>query len=188
MIIKNLTVTLLVGALALVAPVSSRADAGVAKTNKLDKEVAEAVELFKKTDSDIAKLFSNAAGYVIFPGVAKGAAGIGAAHGKGQVFAQGKLIGTAKLTQVTIGFQLGGQKYAEVIFFETKNELNNFVRGQWEMSAQASAVAAADGASANAKYDQGVLVFTLAKGGLMFEASVGGQKFSFEPLNKQPLY
>jgi lipid-binding SYLF domain-containing protein len=85
------------------------------------------------------------------------------------------------MTQVTVGAQLGGQQYSEIIFFDSKDALDNFKGGHFEMSAQVSAVAAAEGASANAKYRQGVAVFTMAKGGLMYEASIGGQKFTFHP-------
>jgi lipid-binding SYLF domain-containing protein len=118
---------------------------------------------------------------VVFPSIAKGAIGIGGAHGKGQVFEKGKLIGEASVSQVTIGFQLGGQVYSEVIFFENKDTLESFKKSELAFSAQVSAVAAAEGASANAKYQLGVAVFTLAKGGLMYEASIGGQKFKFKP-------
>lgn len=154
----------------------------------LDQETAAAIDLFKKTDSNMEKLFTQSAGYVIFPSVTKGAAGIGAARGEGEVFAKGKLIGTATMTQITLGLQLGGQEYSELIFFEDKVTLDQFAEGQFALSAQASAVAAAEGASADAKYQKGVLVFTITKGGLMFEASVGGQKFTFTPLRKAPLY
>jgi lipid-binding SYLF domain-containing protein len=92
------------------------------------------------------------------------------------------------LTQGTIGFQLGAQEYAEVVFFEDKVTLDQFAEGRWALSAQATAVAAAEGASADANYQKGVMVFTVAKGGLMFEASVGGQRFTFTPLRKAPLY
>jgi lipid-binding SYLF domain-containing protein len=146
------------------------------------KETVEAIDLFKSTDSDMALWFANATGYAIFPSITKGAIGIGAAHGTGEVFEKGKLIGSASLTQVTIGLQLGGQEYAEVIFFENKETLDQFKQSKFAMSAQVSAVAAAEGASSDAKYQQGVVVFTIAKGGLMFEASVGGQKFKFKPL------
>ena len=152
------------------------------KITPLDQDTAAAIELFKKDDSAIAKLFESAEGYAVFPTVGKGAMGIGAAHGDGEVFEKGKLVGTATLTQVTFGFQLGGQAYAEVIFFENKGPLEDFKGSKLAMSAQASAVAAAEGAATNAKYQQGLLVFTIAKGGLMFEASVGGQKFKFTPL------
>jgi hypothetical protein len=151
------------------------------KEAKLSAEVKEAIAHFHKIDSGIAKFFETAYGYAVFPKVAKGAAGIGAAHGSGQVFEKGKLIGTSKLTQVTLGLQLGGQVYAEAVFFETPEALERFKSGKFAISAQASAVAAAEGASSNAKYEQGVAIFTMSQSGLMFEASVGGQKFSFKP-------
>jgi len=154
----------------------------------LDQEVAVAIDLFKRTDPDMEKFFKNAAGYVVFPSVTKGAAGVGAAHGEGVVFVNGKPIGTATMTQVTIGLQLGGQEYSEVIFFENKVVLDEFCSNQFALSAQASAVAASAGASADADYQKGVVIFTIAKGGLMFEASVGGQKFRFTPLRKPALY
>jgi len=125
--------------------------------------------------------FDASAGYAVFPGVTKGAIGVGAAHGDGEVIVHGAVIGTTSLTQVTVGAQLGGQQYSEIIFFDSKDALESFKGGHFTMAAQVSAVAAAEGASANAKYSQGVAVFTVAKGGLMYEASIGGQKFSFHP-------
>lgn len=136
---------------------------------------------FKKADPGLEKFFQESAGYAIFPKVAKGGLGIGAAKGTGQLYEKGELIGQTSLTQVTIGLQLGGQVYAEVVFFETEKALKDFKEGKFEFSAQVSAVAAAEGASANAKYKLGVAVFTLARGGLMYEASVGGQKFKYKP-------
>ena len=146
------------------------------------KDVPHAIAEFKKSDPDMARFFAGAYGYAIFPSVGKGAIGIGGARGKGWVYEQGKLKGRTTLTQVTIGFQLGGQAYREVIFFKDQTALNDFCRGNFELSAQASAVAVTAGASANVKYNSGVAIFTMAKGGLMYEASVGGQKFSFKPL------
>jgi lipid-binding SYLF domain-containing protein len=151
----------------------------------LDDQVKDAIQLFKSDSTNVAKLFDTAYGYAVLPSVGKGAVGIGAAAGDGQVFEQGKLIGTCKMTQVTIGAQLGGQEYAEVIFFETKTALDGLKVNEWAMSAGVNAVAAAESASADAKYKNGVLVFTIAKSGLMFEASVGGQKFRFNPLNNK---
>lgn len=151
---------------------------------KLHRNVEEAIRLFKQSDSSIGKLFKESYGYAVFPKVGKGGFGIGGAYGKGEVYERGKRIGTASLSQVTIGFQLGGQAYIEVIFFEDKESLDNFKSSKFALSAQASAVAAAEGAAANAKYELGVAIFTLARGGLMFEASVGGQKFKFAPLNR----
>jgi len=135
---------------------------------------------FIKSDALMQSLFDNAAGYVIFPNVGKGGLGIGAAAGNGVVYEDGAMVGMAKLSQLSIGFQAGGQAYREVIFFESKSELERFKASRFEFSAQASAVAATEGASANVKYTDGVMVFTMQKGGLMYEASIGGQKFDFK--------
>jgi lipid-binding SYLF domain-containing protein len=126
-------------------------------------------------------LFDNSYGYVIFPNVGKGAIGVGGAAGNGIVSENGKTIGSAKMKQVSVGFQFGGQAYREVIFFENKGALNRFKQNKFEFSAQASAVAATAGASTNVKYREGVMIFTQQKGGLMYEASIGGQKFSYTP-------
>lgn len=147
----------------------------------LRADVLEALALFKNQDPTLQPFFESAAGYAIFPTVGKGAVGIGGAYGKGELYEKGRFLGYCSLSQGTIGVQLGGQAYSEIIFFETADELREFKSGTYEFAAQASAVAAASGAAANAKYEQGVLVFTLAKGGLMFEASLGGQKFRFQP-------
>jgi lipid-binding SYLF domain-containing protein len=150
------------------------------KKEELTTSVNEARAAFLKQDEELKAHFEKAAGYVIFPSVAKGGVGIGGAMGTGQVFEKDKLVGQAKLTQGSIGFQLGGQVYSEVIFFEDQKALDDFKQSHMEFSAQVSAVAAKSGASKNAKYANGVMVFTLAKGGLMYEASVGGQKFKYE--------
>jgi len=154
------------------------------EAKSMGQQVKESIQLFKSDSTNVAKLFDTAYGYAVLPSVGKGGAGIGAAHGEGQVFEKGKLIGTCEMTQFTIGLELGGQKYDEVIFFETKDTLNQFRNSEWAMSAGVNAVAAASSASADAKYQNGVMVFTIAKGGLMVEASVGGQKFKFTPLDK----
>jgi lipid-binding SYLF domain-containing protein len=146
-----------------------------------EKKARETIAAFKKKDPKLQAFFDKAYGYAVFPTVGKGAIGIGGAHGKGVVFRGGKAIGSSSLTQVTIGFQLGGQAYSEIIFFKDKRTLDNFKAGNFELGAQASAVAATAGAAANADYEKGVAIFTMAKGGLMYEASVGGQKFSYHP-------
>ena len=156
--------------------------ASIAQSKK-DKIIADATAAkaeFIKTDPKMASNFETAYGYVIFPNVGKGAVGVGGASGNGVAYEQGVKVGMAKLTQVTIGFQLGGQSYREVIFFESKKDMDRFKENKIELSAQVSAVAAAAGASANAKYVEGVMVFTMQKGGLMYEASVGGQKLKYE--------
>jgi len=154
-------------------------------TNQLHTEVQDAITLLKKRDSTLTRLFDGSLGYVVFPSIAKGGIGIGAAHGEGEVYVKGALIGTATMTQVTIGLQLGGQIYSEVVFFDTEQALNGLKAGRYSVSAQATATAAAEGCAANAKYDQGVAIFTMSRGGLMYEASVGGQKFKFTPLVKK---
>jgi lipid-binding SYLF domain-containing protein len=137
---------------------------------------------FIKTDHLMKSIFQNAYGYVIFPNVGKGGIGVGGAAGNGAVYEKGSLIGMAKLSQVSIGFQAGGQAYREVIFFESKSAMDRFKSSKFEFAAQVSAVAAKAGASGNAKYTNGVMVFTMQKGGLMYEASVGGQKFKYSKL------
>ncbi len=147
-----------------------------------NREIAEAIAAFKNSDSTMQVFFDKARGYVVFPTVAKGGIGIGGAYGKGTVFERGKAIGSSSLTQLTVGLQLGGQAYREIIFFADERALERFKSGKFEFGAQASAVAVTAGASANADYNDGVAIFTLPKGGLMYEASVGGQKFSYTPL------
>ncbi len=153
-----------------------------AKKNKIIADSKTAKTEFLAKDPLMKSLFEKAYGYVIFPNVGKGGLGVGGAAGNGAVYEHGKLIGMAKLTQLSIGFQAGGQVYREVIFFESKKELDRFKDSGFEFSAQVSAVAATEGASANVKYTDGVMVFTIQKGGLMYEASVGGQKFKFNKL------
>jgi lipid-binding SYLF domain-containing protein len=153
-------------------------------TKKLAADVQTAMENFQNADSGMKKLFSGSPGYVVFPNVGKGGFVIGGAHGSGLVYEKGKLVGRASLTAVTVGAQIGGQAFSEVIFFETADALAKFKESKLEMSAQVSAVAAAEGASKNAKYVDGVMVFTRAKSGLMAEASIGGQKFKFEPVKE----
>lgn len=148
------------------------------------KQARQAIGALERADSGLTRLFDGAAGYAVFPTVGKGAVGIGGARGSGVLFERGTAIGKTTLTQLTVGLQLGGQAYTEVIFFETEKALADFKKGEFAMAAQVSAVAAAAGASANAKYVEGVSVFTLAKGGVMAEASVGGQKFSYAPYQK----
>jgi lipid-binding SYLF domain-containing protein len=166
---------------ALTFGVQSRAEWQPDPNNPDELNAAEAVATFKQKDPGLKRFFENAHGYAVFPSVGKGGFGIGGAHGKGIVFEQGSPIGRSTLSQVTIGLQMGGQVYSEIIFFKDKTALEDFKRGNYEMGAQASAVAATLGASADTSYNGGVAVFTIAKGGLMYEASVGGQKFSYKP-------
>jgi len=146
-----------------------------------EKKALATIAEFKKTDPSMDAFFKEAYGYAIFPEITKGGIGIGGAGGDGTVFEQGASVGSSSMSQVTIGLQLGGQTYREAIFFKDKTALDNFKHGNFEVAAGASAVAAKSGASKTAGYDNGVAIFTMAKGGLMFEASIGGQKFDYEP-------
>lgn len=152
------------------------------RQDKIFQNSEEARAAFIKTDPSMSTLFTNSYGYVIFPNVGKGAFIVGGAGANGAVYQNGREIGTAKLRQVSIGLQAGGQTYREVIFFENEEAMDRFKANKIEFSGQVSAVAAKSGASANAKYTDGVQVFTEQKNGLMVEASVGGQKFSYKPI------
>jgi lipid-binding SYLF domain-containing protein len=164
--------------LRLVGGVSSAAAEPVADTS----DVAAVIAKFKQKDPGMEKVFAKAYGYAVFPTVGKGGIGIGGAHGKGYVYERGRLVGRSTLTQVTVGLQLGGQAYSEVVFFKTKDAFQNFKNGNLKLGAQASAIALDQRASADLAYRDGVAIVTMGKGGLMYEASVGGQKFSFKPV------
>jgi len=151
-----------------------------------------------------AAYFTSAYGYALFPTIGKGGIGIGGAGGKGRVYVAGKHVGNTSMAQVTVGFQLGGQAYSMIIFFEDKRAFQDFSSGNFEFGAQATAVAitaaasagtsttgttagasghSTSAATAGAGYHKGMAVFTIAKGGLMYEASLGGQKFGYKPVD-----
>lgn len=157
-------------------------DNSASKKTAKSKETAAAIARFRGKDPSMKVFFNRCYAYAIFPTVGKGGIGIGGAYGKGEVYRKGRLIGRTSLSQLTIGFQLGGQAYSEIIFFKDKKAFNRFAGGNLKLSAQASAVAATAGAAANADYSDGVAIFTITKGGLMYEATVGGQKFSYTPV------
>ena len=129
---------------------------------------------------ELKPFFKKANGYAVFPNVAKAGVGIGGAIGEGEVFQNNKVIGSTTLKQLSIGFQLGGQAFSQIIFFKEKRDTKRFMEGNFEFGAQASAVLIDKGASIESAYSDGIAVFTIAKGGLMYEARIGGQKFSFE--------
>lgn len=150
-----------------------------------------------------AEFFEDSYGYALFPNIGKGGIVVGAAYGEGRVYEQGTYVGDTSVTQITAGIQLGGQVYSMVIFFEDKRALDEFTSGNFEFSAEAGAVALTAGASAKATtagttagasatehhatttstgYYKGMAIFTIPKGGLMYEATLGGQKFSYTPL------
>lgn len=177
-------VCLLAAAGALVLAGCSTTPRTAEKQAQLTSNSETAIQLAKKTDPGLQKFFDTAAGYAVFPSVGKGAIGVGGAYGRGELFEGGQPVGYCTLTQASIGLALGGQKYTELIFFETKPALDRFKSGNFAFAAQASAVALKSGTSANAKYSEGVAVFTMGEAGLMYEASIGGQKFNYQPMSQ----
>lgn len=134
----------------------------------------------QESDPSLKSRLAKSAGYAVFPKVGKGGIGIGGAYGRGVLFENGEIVGYCDLTQATIGFQLGGQTYAEIIAFETARAVKEFKSNRFQFSAQATAVALKSGVGANAKYENGVAVFTMDESGLMYEAAIGGQKFDYQ--------
>lgn len=147
---------------------------------EIEQEAAAALAKAKATDPSLVANFNRAAGYAVFPSVGKGGVGVGGAYGKGVLYEGGRVVGYCDLSQASIGFQLGGQSYTEIIAFENQESVGDFKEGRFRFDAQATAVALKSGAGANAKYKNGVAVFTMNESGLMYEASVGGQKFSYQ--------
>jgi lipid-binding SYLF domain-containing protein len=182
----------------LLALVATFLAAGPALADKYDDTAA----LFKNAGQSSA-FFGKSYGYAVFPTIGKAGLGIGGAHGDGRVYAKGKYVGDSKMTQLSIGFQAGGQAFSQIVFFEDKRAFDEFTSGNFEFGANAGAVvitAAASGSAATSgatgsasggkkdaatagKYHKGTAVFIIAKGGLMYEASVSGQKFSYKPLS-----
>ena len=164
-------------------------------------EYSDTIGVFKSA-GESSSFFKKSYGYAVFPTIGKGGIGIGGAHGSGRVFARGKAVGDTSMTQVTVGLQLGGQAYSQIIFFEDERSFKEFTSGNFEFGAEAQAVAitaaagaqaSTTGASAGAsggkkdaatagKYYKGLAPFSIAKGGLMYEAVLSGAKFSFKPL------
>ncbi len=176
-------------------------DATAAMPDEKERLSVQSALLEFEGSDRLKEFFAKSYGVVIFPTVGKGGLGIGGAHGTGWGFREGRYDGESKMTQVTIGFQAGGQAFSQIIFFEDEFTFNRFTNGNFELGAQASAVAITVGANAQAStagganagahqtqakstYSDGLAIFTLAKGGLMYEASVGGQKFSYRPAKK----
>jgi lipid-binding SYLF domain-containing protein len=160
----------------------------------------ETINTFKQSDTG-KQYFATAYGYAVFPTIGKGGLGIGGGGGKGGVFEAGNLVGTSSTYQVSIGLQAGGQAYSQIIFLQDKRSFDEFTSGNFEFGADASAVAITAGANASAgtagtaasantgskdggtvksKYNKGMAVVTLAKGGLMYQAAIAGQKYNYE--------
>ncbi|MFV1988782.1 MAG: YSC84-related protein [Gemmatimonadota bacterium] len=152
---------------------------GSLRAQEVRDDVTETIETFRAGDSGMASWFNGAYGYAVFPNVGKGGFIVGAGHGTGQVFKGDELIGKAEISMLSVGLQIGGQSYSEVIFFENAEVLQRLIDSKLEFGAAVSAVALTSGASADASYRNGVAVFTRAKGGAMAEASMSGQKFDY---------
>ncbi len=146
-----------------------------------NRAVDQSITKLKAKDPSLKVFFEKAHGYAVFPTVGKAGIGIGGAYGEGEVYRNGRYIGNTTLSQISFGFQLGGQSYIEVIFFKNKQALDHFTKGNFQLGAEASAVALTAGISADTDYSDGVAIFTMPKQGLMYEAVVAGQKFSFTP-------
>ncbi|HUB24781.1 MAG TPA: hypothetical protein VL992_05075 [Tepidisphaeraceae bacterium] len=149
--------------------------------SQLNDDAKLSIEQMEDLDPSFKTFLDQADGYVVFPTVGKGGFIAGGAFGRGEVFERGKFIGYSEITQATVGAQIGGQSYIEVIAFERPWSLERFKEGGWSLQANASAIALTAGAAAVTRYTDGVAVFIAPQGGLMAEASVGGQNFSFEP-------
>ena len=170
--------------------------AGAASADDYDDTIA----VFKKA-GESGSFFNNSYGYAVFPTIGKGGLGVGAAHGTGRVYEQGKHVGEVKMNQISVGLQAGGQAFSQIIFFEDKRSFDEFTNGNFEFDATAQAVAITASATASAgstgtsagaaagqndantvgKYRKGMAIFTIAKGGLMYQAAIGGQKFKYTP-------
>jgi len=151
-----------------------------------ENSAQQTIRLFQKTDPGLQLFIDEAYGYAVFPDVYKGGILLlGGARGEGYVYEQGTMIGRSSITQINIGPQLGGQAFSEIIFFRTQADLDDFKKGNYELNAQASAIAVTAGVATNSEYSDGVAIFALPKSGLMAEASVGGQKFSFKPYYRE---
>ena len=149
------------------------------RDKRLIDDAEKAKSNFTAGNTQIQEIFDKAYGYAILPNVGKGAAGIGAAAGSGIVYEKGKMVGIVKMRQLTAGLQIGGQSYREIIFFEDKNALDRFKSYSYEFSSETSAVAMNDANDNGFEYNNGIIVFTQKKTGLMYDASVGGQKFDY---------
>ncbi len=163
-------------------------------------EYSDTIKIFKHA-GESRSFFKHSYGYALFPTIGKGGFGIGAAYGEGRVYRHNVYVGDTTTTQISLGFQMGGQAYSQVIFFQDKRAYDNFTSGNFEFGAQASAVAITAGAQASAtttgisagssggkndastvgEYYRGMATFTVAKGGLMYEAAITGQKFTYTP-------
>ena len=186
--------------LGLVAAAAVALSSGTAMADNYD----ETVQRFKDSGQS-AEFFNNSYGYAVFPTIGKAGLGVGGAHGKGKVYKQGKYVGESSVTKLSVGFQAGGQAYSQIIFFEDQRAYDEFTGGEFEFGAGVNAVAITASAGAEAgstgkstsvsagkndaktkgEYRKGMAVFTVVKGGAMYEASVAGQKYKYKPVDNK---
>lgn len=168
---------LLIAVLAAVAGCGSTAPESQGQADTLNAECDAAITRCR--NAGCKSWLETSHGYAVFPSVGKAGLVIGGAHGKGQVYEKGKVVGYTTITQGSIGLQIGAQSFTEIVFFKDKAALDAFREGNYELDAGATAVAGDKGASAAADYSNGVAIYVLGEGGLMAGAAVGGQKFSY---------
>ncbi|MDA3933228.1 MAG: YSC84-related protein [Gammaproteobacteria bacterium] len=178
--LKNIK-TIALMSVALMLSACATAPGSDVKRQDLRQNAQSSLQTAKYSDSSLTPVLEAAVGYAVYPSIGKGAVGVGGAYGRGILYENGVATGYTDLSQATIGFQLGGQKYTEILVFNSQQALGRFKFGELTFSSQATAVALKSGAGANAKFKDGVAVFTMDEQGLMFEASIGGQKFNYQP-------
>ncbi len=165
------------------APACSTAPKTTAERRVLSTDTNAFVARAKETDPSLAKFFDNCVGFAVIPEIGKGGVILGGAYGKGQLFDRtGRLVGYCDVSQGSIGAQIGGQTFGEMVFFENEKAFSDFKGGKFSLTAQASAVALSAGAAAASRYDNGIALFVMNPQGLMLEASVGGQQFGYQAL------
>ncbi len=172
---KNITLLFLVLPLFIFAQTPAQ--------KKIIEDAKTAKAAFIQQDPAMSKIFASVEGYAIFPNVGKGAYVVGGAAGNGAVYESANLVGMAKLRQLDIGLQIGGQAFRQVIFFKTQEALNRFKSGNFELAGNASAVVLEEGRAVNLEFRDDIAIVTMPKAGAMVEISVGGQKFEYEDLN-----
>jgi hypothetical protein len=150
----------------------------------LEREVSAAIRRLEQEDPGIRQLLDDSHAYAIFPSVGKAALVVGGAYGHGLVFEKGKPIGHATIAQTTIGVQIGGDTFTEVVAFDSKESLERFKEGKVVFAANASAVLVKAGATGTADYEDGVCALAYSQGGMLLEAAIGGQKFNFKPMDE----
>jgi lipid-binding SYLF domain-containing protein len=160
----------------------STAPSSDAEKDALHSEVQATIDSFRFKSPVLQRFFDNAHGYAVFPSIGKGGLIVGGAHGRGELYKGKELVGHCDMTQASVGLQIGGQAYRQVIFFQNEATFERFKSGNFSFAANASAVAVEAGVSTTVDYENGVAVFTMARAGVMGEAAIGGQKFSFVPL------